>query len=321
MALYTFLAVILSSLLTANGKPVAKHTPTVTIDSGIIAGTTTSVSCTSSAITVHQFLGVPFAAPPVRFEPAHHPEPWDDVYDASQYKATCFQKFDYPEDARNRNMAWFNTPPPPNGESEDCLYLNVYAPAGATASSKSKAVLFWIFGGGFDFGSGALSQYDGSSFAANQDVIVVTFNYRTNVFGFPGAPEISKDQQNLGFVDEYFKPTFQCSPETDTGLDFLISASLSTGFSATSTPLGEILKESPSLAKVLAREVLMLSSLHLRSLSHFLQLSWSPARPLSFLLPRLLRPSHGRNCSKQPTAQLKRASNAFVLFQPFYSKK
>lgn len=200
MALYTLLAVILSSVLTVNCKPVAKHNPRVTIDSGIIAGTTTSVSCTSSEVTVHQFLGVPFAAPPVRFEAAHNPEPWEDVYDASEYKPTCIQKFDYPEDVRNHSIAWFDTPPPPNGESEDCLYLNVYTPAGATTDSEPKAVMFWIFGGGFDFGSGALPQYDGSSFAANQDVIVVTFNYRTNVFGFPGAPEISSDRQNLGFV-------------------------------------------------------------------------------------------------------------------------
>lgn len=93
-------------------------------------------------------------------------------------------------------MQWFNTPPPPTVEDEDCLFVNVFAPTGA--ADASKAVMFWIYGGGFGFGSGALPQYDGSSFAASQDVVVVTFNYRTNIFGFPGAPNIPREKQNLG---------------------------------------------------------------------------------------------------------------------------
>lgn len=60
-------------------------------------------------------------------------------------------------------------------ESEDCLYLNVYAPAGCKGG---KAVMFWIHGG--DLTSGTSSGFDGTSFAANQDVVVVTINYRLN---------------------------------------------------------------------------------------------------------------------------------------------
>lgn len=51
------------------------------------------------------------------------------------------------------------------------------------------------------FGSGGLPAYDGTSFAANQDVIVVTHNYRTNVFGFPNSAELPAGSQNLGFLD------------------------------------------------------------------------------------------------------------------------
>lgn len=93
-------------------------------------------------------------------------------------------------------MTWFNTPPPPGKDGEDCLNLNVYAPAGAEPGSK--AVLFWIYGGSFKFGSGSLPMYDGANLAGNQDVVVVTANYRTNVFGFPGSPDLPIDQQNLG---------------------------------------------------------------------------------------------------------------------------
>jgi carboxylesterase type B len=175
---------------------MASDEPTATIDSGLIAGKTVAFE----SAFVHQFLGVPFAAPPVRFEPPQRRAPWQGVYNASAYKPSCIQKFDYPEVARSLSIKWFYTPPPPVGESEDCLYLNVYAPAGAVMGSRSKAVMFWIYGGGFNFGSGAQPLYDGSGFAANQDVIVVTFNYRVNVFGFPGSPQIPTSRQNLGFV-------------------------------------------------------------------------------------------------------------------------
>jgi carboxylesterase type B len=67
----------------------------------------------------------------------------------------------------------------PSGESEDCLYINVYTPASPPPMG-GRTVMFWIFGGGLQFGSNSVSLYDGTSFAANQDVIVVAPNYRTN---------------------------------------------------------------------------------------------------------------------------------------------
>ncbi|EOD47887.1 putative para-nitrobenzyl esterase protein [Neofusicoccum parvum UCRNP2] len=62
--------------------------------------------------------------------------------------------------------------------------------------------MFWIYGGNLQFGTGRLPDYDGSSFAANQDVIVVTFNYRTNVFGFATSPEIPLNKRNVGLYDQ-----------------------------------------------------------------------------------------------------------------------
>jgi carboxylesterase type B len=88
-------------------------------------------------------------------------------------------------------------PPPLGGEDEDCLNLNVFTPADASAGSK--AVLVWIYGGAFRNGASAVPQYDGSSFAANQDVVVVTINYRTNAFGFPADESLPLRERNLGY--------------------------------------------------------------------------------------------------------------------------
>lgn len=167
--------------------------PTATIDSGIVIGTSTSIP--SSPFTVQQFLGIPYAAAPVRFKPPRNPISWSSPYNASTYKPSCFQQFDYPEENHKKMIEWANTPGPPAGESEDCLNLNVFSPEGGT---KGKAVLFWIHGGAFSYGSGSLSTYDGSGFAANHDVVVVTVNYRTNIFGFPGSPELPGKERNLG---------------------------------------------------------------------------------------------------------------------------
>lgn len=77
-------------------------------------------------------------------------------------------------------MAVFNNPGgPPPVESEDCLYLNVYAPA-APPPPGGRAVMYWIYGGGLQFGTAGQSGYNGSALAAYQDVIIVTVNYRTN---------------------------------------------------------------------------------------------------------------------------------------------
>ncbi|KAJ7664494.1 Alpha/Beta hydrolase protein [Mycena polygramma] len=95
------------------------------------------------------------------------------------------------------NEELFNTPPGP--ESEDCLFLNVWAPASTT---HPLPVLIWIYGGGLAFGSASTAYYDGASLASNQSIVVVSFNYRTNVFGFPESPELPLAGNNLGFLDQ-----------------------------------------------------------------------------------------------------------------------
>ena len=77
-------------------------------------------------------------------------------------------------------MEVFNNPGgPPPMESEDCLYLNIYAPS-TPPPPNGRTVMFWLYGGGLQFGDAGIMGYDGSSFAAYQDIILVSTNYRTN---------------------------------------------------------------------------------------------------------------------------------------------
>ncbi|KAK5994634.1 Cholinesterase [Cladobotryum mycophilum] len=192
MASAALLAISLYVLMGAGQPPTDRTRPAVTLPAGRVVGTSTG--------SVSRYLGIPFGAAPVRFDPPKPVDNWQGTYDASQYKPGCIQEFKYPATARNQIMKWFNSPPNPAGESEDCLYLDVFAPA--NAEEGSKAVMVWLFGGDFAFGTGSLPLYDGTSFAETQDVVVVTPSYRTNVFGFPGSPEKPMSEQNLGLLDQ-----------------------------------------------------------------------------------------------------------------------
>ena len=81
----------------------------------------------------------------------------------------------------------------PDDMSEDCHFLNIWTPAGATEGA-SLPVLFWVHGGGFLTGSGSASWYNGANLAA-RGAVVVTINYRLGVFGYLG-------NRNLGLLDQ-----------------------------------------------------------------------------------------------------------------------
>ncbi|KAF9012651.1 carboxylesterase [Cyathus striatus] len=87
-------------------------------------------------------------------------------------------------------------------ESEDCLTLNIWSPA--VGRKQNTAVLVWIYGGGFSFGTSNLAVYQGENMIRdNDDITLVTFNYRLNIFGQPGAPQLanSTQPQNFGLLD------------------------------------------------------------------------------------------------------------------------
>jgi len=80
---------------------------------------------------------------------------------------------------------------------EDCLNLNVWAPA--TTRPQGGAVLIWVYGGGDMFGTSNTPYYNGQTFVADHDdLVIVTFNYRMNIFGFPNAPQ---QLTNVGLLD------------------------------------------------------------------------------------------------------------------------
>ena len=119
--------------------------------------------------------GIPYARPPVdarRFQPPEPPEPWIGVRDALEYG--------------NRSPQGELGPPAPGAPptDEDCLYLNVTAPAGASG----RPVLFWLHGGGYEMGDGSQAAGDGAAFARSHAVVVVTFNYRLGALGFLDLP-------------------------------------------------------------------------------------------------------------------------------------
>lgn len=162
-------------------------TDVVYIESGPIVG----IQKQYNVSTVNQFLGIPFAEPPLgglRFRKPVQIQPWNDTYGATTFQASCIQ---YLYD----NDKWLV----PNWNiSEDCLHLNVFVPS-TTETNDTKAVMIWIHGGGFTNGQGSL--YDGSYLALKGDVIVVTINYRIGLLGFLSTGDESA-RGNYGLWDQ-----------------------------------------------------------------------------------------------------------------------
>jgi acetylcholinesterase/carboxylesterase 2 len=201
LALYALLPLLAAAAPAVGTTPPPN--PTVTIASGVIIGTATTVS-NQPTVTgyANAYLGVPFASPPVRFAPPTPPQPYTTLQ-AQTLPPACLQEF-FSGAVGERTRAYFNNPGlPPPAESEDCLYLNVFAPQDASPTNL-KSVLFWIYGGNLAFGTASLAYYNGSSLAVNEDVVVVAINYRTNIFGFSNSPEIPVNSQNSGFLDQRF---------------------------------------------------------------------------------------------------------------------
>lgn len=153
------------------------------------------------------FLGVPYAKPPLgmqRFQKPEPVEPWKGILDATTMPPACMQ-------FSTRPFPWSETR---SFQSEDCLYLNIWVPSSAflSKSKEGKAVIYWIYGGGFSMGSNGVPVYDGRVLASLGDVIVVTVNYRLGPFGFiysgtkdaPGNVGKRPCFQNLVKIIDYF---------------------------------------------------------------------------------------------------------------------
>jgi para-nitrobenzyl esterase len=135
------------------------------------------------------YLGIPFAAPPVgdlRWRAPQPVVPWTGVKEARSFSAACAQ-----------TAVWITMP-----KSEDCLYLNIWAPEKA----KKLPVIVWIYGGGYYGGTAAQPRYDGANLA-KRGAIIVTINYRLGIWGFFAHPELTAESPdhvsgNQGILDQ-----------------------------------------------------------------------------------------------------------------------
>ena len=158
------------------------QTPVVNTTAGKVSGVENN--------GIQVFKGIPFAAPPVgdlRWKAPQPVTPWDGVKKCVAFGASPVQAPPVPF------MCWseeYLIPKEPIGE--DCLYLNVWAPKKSTTK---KAVLVYIYGGGFRSGGAGCAIYDGTAMA-KKDIVFVTINYRVGVFGFLAHPELSKESAN-----------------------------------------------------------------------------------------------------------------------------
>lgn len=150
----------------------------------------------SEADGVRSFRGIPYAKPPVgalRFRAPEPPEPWAHERDATRFGGSAPQP-----PLLLAALPGMDVGP----QSEDCLYLNVYAPAGARPGDR-KPVLVWIHGGGFVIGSGSQPIYDGAPLVRRGEVVVVTINYRLGALGFLDLGEQGDEATpNAGILDQ-----------------------------------------------------------------------------------------------------------------------
>lgn len=163
-------AAVALALPLGHGRALAQTCagPSAAPATGPVCGTTETVTVHDTARVTTVFRGIPYAKPPVgalRWQP-----PQDTAWTAMQvdtaFGSKCLQM-------ENKHLVG----------SEDCLFLNVWMPPGATAGS-SLPVMVFIHGGAFVLGAGSLPLYDGAYLAARGNVIVVTLNYRLGALGF-----------------------------------------------------------------------------------------------------------------------------------------
>ncbi len=140
---------------------------------------------------VKTWLGIPYAQPPVGKLRWHAPQPLkptNKTFDAKKFGLSPFQtamKIETPiEDDED-------TP-----QSEDCLTLNIWT----RGDGKNKPVMVWIYGGACVTGYSSEPNNNGSKFAAAQDVVVVNFNYRLNIFGFLNLAGVDSAYEDSGYL-------------------------------------------------------------------------------------------------------------------------
>lgn len=174
--------------------PLGAKAVTATTNAGVVEGEVVG--------EVNQFLGVPYAAPPVgdlRWRAPQAMPPWNGLRSAKQAGRACSQIGNF---YTSDDPATFDKP----YGAEDCLYLNVWAPRSAGGSLP---VLVFFHGGSGIYGSSSHPMYNGARLAEEMGAVVVTVNYRLGVFGSLQSPALqtgdaAEDAGNFYLLDMIF---------------------------------------------------------------------------------------------------------------------
>jgi para-nitrobenzyl esterase len=171
---------------------VADEVTVRVIDQGEVVG---YAAPAADGATAHAWLGIPFAQAPVgdlRWRAARAPEAWEGQLEALDHPNWC------PQYTNSLDQAYDLEPGLLVGD-EDCLYLNIYAPAFAPdavpGEGEALPVMVWIHGGGNVWGRA--EQFDGSNLATAENVIVVVIQYRLGPLGWFAHPAL-RDTADLG---------------------------------------------------------------------------------------------------------------------------
>ena len=168
------------------------------VEGGIVLG----IPAADPRVTA--FKGIPFAAPPVGENRWRAPQPlipWEGEKECYKFAPISMQHIPGLDPNNLYTREWNVDPEIPM--DEDCLYLNVWTPAKSV--DEKLPVFVWYFGGGLMEGNPAEMEFDGERIA-RRGIVVVTVNYRLNVFGFLAHPELTKEQPdaptNFGHLDQ-----------------------------------------------------------------------------------------------------------------------
>ncbi len=191
MSLTNRCVLIMSGLLLAGLGATAAHPaerPTATVAQGQLTGTLDG--------DLRVFKNIPYALPPVgerRWQPPAPAAAWEGTRDAAAFGPRCVQPPLPP------TSIYYS---PIEAMSEDCLSLNVWAPADAAGA----AVMVWIHGGSLRIGGSSEPLYDGAALA-RRGIVFVSINYRLGVLGWLAHPELSAESPhgasgNYGLLDQ-----------------------------------------------------------------------------------------------------------------------
>lgn len=182
-------AFLLACTFSCNKQPI------VDIEGGTVQG----VPSAASGVTV--FKGIPYAAPPVgdlRWREPRPVVPWEGVKVADTFGPIPWQEDLSKMDLYGKEFYADGMPE----MSEDCLYLNIWAPTKAVRKGGKFPVALWIYGGAFTHGFSNEITFDGDAWA-ERGVILVTFNYREGVLGFLGHKLLSEEEDAAGSSGNY----------------------------------------------------------------------------------------------------------------------